>query len=281
MGVLLLTGTPMKNGKPCNLFPLLKAVRHPFGNNQKEFERHFCAGAEKNFGRGRPVWDASGSSNLKQLKRLVTSHLLHLTKAQCLAELPPLTRETRKVPVSSRCQLQYIQALKSLVRAKATGLVNSNAAKTHIFCFSLLQANVHAQAATREDDNESVLGAVQRLRVTCSHAKIGATVEVAIKVLEQEPALVLFTSFAQVAKQVHQQLTASGWEGELLTGETPAKKRQGMVDNFQVRRSFHCSPNCELSGPFILTLLYSLYFFFNRRDYHQFLFALMVLVVSD
>jgi SNF2 family DNA or RNA helicase len=136
VGVLLLTGTPMKNGKPCNLFPLLKAVRHPFGNNQKEYERHFCAGAEKNFGRGRPVWDASGSSNLKQLKRLVASHLLHLTKAQCLAELPPLTRETRKVPVSSRCQLQYIQALKSLVRAKATDFVLSTAARTYVCCFS-------------------------------------------------------------------------------------------------------------------------------------------------
>jgi SNF2 family DNA or RNA helicase len=133
VGVLLLTGTPMKNGKPCNLFPLLKAVRHPFGNNQKEFERHFCAGAEKNFGRGRPVWDASGSSNLKQLKRLVASHLLHLTKAQCLAELPPLTRETRKVPVSSRCQLQYIEALKSLVRAKVS----------HWFCHFRHSENSH------------------------------------------------------------------------------------------------------------------------------------------
>jgi hypothetical protein len=139
---------------------------------------------------------------------------------------------------------------------------------------------VHAQAATREDDNESVLGAVQRLRVTCSHAKVGATVELAIKVLEQEPALVLFTSFAQVAKQVHQQLAASGWEGELLTGETPAKKRQGMVDNFQVRRSFHCSSNYELLGPSLMLTLFSLSLF-NRRDYHRFLFALMVPVVSD
>jgi hypothetical protein len=83
-----------------------------------------------------------------------------------------------------------------------------------------------------------------------------------------------------VAKQVHQQLAASGWEGELLTGETPAKKRQGMVDNFQVRRSFHCSSNYELSGPSLMLTLFSLSLF-NRRDYHQFLFALMVPVVSD
>jgi hypothetical protein len=117
VGVLLLTGTPMKNGKCANLFPLLKAVGHPFGSHQKAFEKHFCNGMEKNFGHGRPVWDASGSSNLKQLQRLVTSHLLHMTKEQCLAELPPMKRETRQVPVSSRFQLQYIQAVKNLVRS--------------------------------------------------------------------------------------------------------------------------------------------------------------------
>ena len=115
VGVLLLTGTPMKNGKPCNLFPLLKAVRHPLGNHQKAYEKHFCAGMDRSFGRGRVAWDANGASNLPQLNRLVTSHLLHLTKEQCLASLPPLTRETRKVPVSSRCQLQYDAALKHLV----------------------------------------------------------------------------------------------------------------------------------------------------------------------
>lgn len=40
-GVLLLSGTPMKNGKPSNLFPLLKAVKHPFGDNQKKYEVRF------------------------------------------------------------------------------------------------------------------------------------------------------------------------------------------------------------------------------------------------
>jgi hypothetical protein len=113
-GVLLLTGTPMKNGKPSNLFPLLKAVRHPLGKDQMAYEKHFCAGMHKNFGRGKPVWDANGCSNLKQLKRLVSSNLLHLTKDQCLS-LPPLKRERYQVPISHRNQLQYIQAVKNLV----------------------------------------------------------------------------------------------------------------------------------------------------------------------
>lgn len=104
----------MKNGKPSNLFPLLRAVRHPLGKDQMAYEKHFCGGMLKSFGRGRPVWDAKGCANLKQLKRLVSSNLLHLTKEQCLT-LPPLTRHRYAVPISHRNQLQYIQAVKNLV----------------------------------------------------------------------------------------------------------------------------------------------------------------------
>ena len=64
---------------------------------------------------------------------------------------------------------------------------------------------------------------------------MAATVEATKQVLLKEPAVVLFASFVDVAKQVHRQLADSGWEGELLTGETPPDKRQPMVDRFQVK----------------------------------------------
>ena len=209
IGVLLLTGTPMKNGKPSNLFPLLKAVHHPFGCHQRAYETHFCQGREAYFGQGRARWTANGSSNLKQLRELVQSHLLHLTKEDCLSQLPPQTRVTQTVPVSSRRQLQHNQALQHL---------------STVFASSRQQV---------ENGNEAVLGAVQKLRIVGSLAKIDGTVQLAKKVLNDEPAVVIFTSFVAVAKAVHQQLVESGWTGELLTGDTPANKRQGMVDNFQ------------------------------------------------
>ena len=109
-------GTPMKNGKPSNLFPLLKAVGHPFGKHQRAYEACFCAGRQKQFGRGPPVWDASGASNLDQLRELVSSHLLHLTKEECLKALPKATRQHRWIPVSHRQQMQYNQSLSELVR---------------------------------------------------------------------------------------------------------------------------------------------------------------------
>ena len=107
IGVLMLTGTPIKNGKPSNLFPLLKAVRHPFGNHQRIYEIYFCAAYECNYGRGR-VWNISGSANLPQLQEFISSHVLRITKEECLKNLPPQTRSFRQVPVSSRQQLRYI-----------------------------------------------------------------------------------------------------------------------------------------------------------------------------
>jgi SNF2 family DNA or RNA helicase len=198
----------MKNGKPCNLFPLLRAVNHPFGDNLKAYETFFCDGKEKSFGRGRTVWDANGCSNLGLLKEHIASHLLHMTKEECLEKLPPQTRVFRQVPVSSRHQLQHNQALSEL-------------------------ATVYASAGTLENSGDVVLTAFSRVRQIASFAKIDATVAIAKEVLQEQPAVVIFSNFATVAKIVHQKLAEAGWIGELLTGETPPKKRQGMVDNFQ------------------------------------------------
>ena len=104
----------MKNGKPSDLFPLLKATRHPFGDDQRLFETFFCNGQQRQYG-SRLVWDASGSSNLHILNAHVTSHVFHKTKDECLKDLPNKTREYKTVPVSSTFELQHNQALLNMV----------------------------------------------------------------------------------------------------------------------------------------------------------------------
>lgn len=113
-GCLLLSGTPMKNGKPANLFPLLKAVGHPFGDNQKAYEFFFCNGQNKRYN-GREVWDNSGSSNLPVLNEHISSHILYKTKEDCLKELPEKNREIKTVPTSSKYEIQHNRALNELV----------------------------------------------------------------------------------------------------------------------------------------------------------------------
>ena len=100
-------------GKPLNLFPLLKAVRHPFGSHQKSFERFFCNGQEKYFAR-KKVWDASGSSNLDVLNKCINKHVLYLTKEECLKDLPKQTREYRNITVSPYSDLKYKNAVSTI-----------------------------------------------------------------------------------------------------------------------------------------------------------------------
>ena len=214
IGVLLLTGTPMKNGKPANLYPLLKAVRHPFGRNRHAYEKHFCEGKHVFIGRARSVWQATGASNLDQLRVLTKSHMQHLSKEDCLKELPPKTRQLEKVPVCSRQQNQQNQAMQFLQK--------------------VYKASKDKTARDRNGDSgDAVLGALQKARLIGSLAKVEATVQYAKMILHDEPAIVIFTCFQEPARQVHRKLTEAGWTGELLTGETPAKNRQIMVDNFQ------------------------------------------------
>ena len=199
----------MKNGKPSNLFPLLRAVKHPFGNHQRAYEAHFCGGRDMSngMGGGRPMWVATGAANLDQLRVLTKSHMLHMTKDDVLKELPKQTRVKKQVFVSSRSEMRHNDAMRKL---------------------SMIYEN-------RSDpfQQEAILGAVQNMRLVDSFAKVAATVEVAREVLRKEPAVVIFTSFVDVATMVHEKLNEYGWTGELLTGKTPANKRQKMVDNFQ------------------------------------------------
>ena len=227
LGVLLLTGTPLKNGKPLNLFPLLKAVRHPLANCQRSYEAHFCQGHYQSYGAGRnPVWKVTGASNLQQLRELTGSHVLYLHKDQVLADLPPQTRTIHKVPVSHKSQIQQSQALRDL--AAAFHGVRSSGSGT-----GSGRSDSGRSAGGNGGGEDAILGAIQRVRLVSALAKTDAAVQLARKVLTTEPAVVVFCSFVDACKAIHGQLAAAGWAGELLTGETPPKKRQDMVDRFQ------------------------------------------------
>lgn len=75
-GVLLATGTPMKNGRPCNIFPLLLGIRHPLAANRMSFETRYCDAKKTRFS----PWDISGASNLQELQEKIGPVLIRRTK---------------------------------------------------------------------------------------------------------------------------------------------------------------------------------------------------------
>eukprot|EP01035_Chromulina_nebulosa_P008580 gene8580-11631_t len=90
VGVVLSTGTPMKNGRPANLLPLLVAIRHPIATNRMEYEQRYCNAKKTRF----CPWDTSGASNLQELKQTIGPFILRKIKEECL-DLPPLMRSVQ------------------------------------------------------------------------------------------------------------------------------------------------------------------------------------------
>jgi SNF2 family DNA or RNA helicase len=76
LGLVLSTGTPMKNGRPSNILPLLIGIRHPVAQNKIEFEKKYCNAKKTKF----CAWDVSGASNLEDLRSSIGPYLMRKTK---------------------------------------------------------------------------------------------------------------------------------------------------------------------------------------------------------
>lgn len=201
-----LTGTPIKNGRPINLFCLLLAINHPLAADRKSYERKYCNGNYKQIGRkGRSVWDVSGASHLEELEHNTKDAILQRTKAECLPELPAKTRLFKEAELSAETEREY--------KEKIAGLVADyrNRAKLGLV-----------------DPDSEALATINILRAAGSIAKSEYAIELAEELIDSGEQVVIFTEFLESAKVI-----AARLDGLLLTGETKPEDRQAMCDRFQ------------------------------------------------
>lgn len=200
----LLTGTPVKNGRPINLYPLLQAVQHPLAADKWKYQKYFCNAHHKFFGK-KTVWDTTGAAHLDELAKKTEDVILRRTKQECLTELPAKTRLYKAVELESKEATTYQKQLKELVE------------------------NYRARAKEgKVDADAEALVTLNYLRKVGSEFKVNAAIALAEELLEQGEQVVIFTEFLESAKAIH-----SALGGELLTGETPPQERQALVDRFQ------------------------------------------------
>lgn len=191
-----LTGTPIKNGRPVNLFPLLKGCAHPLAENKTAYEKRYCAARETRWTR----WDVSGAAHLDELHQRTKDVMFRKTKAQCL-DLPALTRVKREAEVTADAAAAYDAAKAAIV------------------------AEIQSRPFLKGSEALELLTA---LRVAGSKAKTDTAIELAEEVIEQGGQVIVSTQFQETAQAIAQYLGC-----EALTGATPGDQRQGMVDRFQ------------------------------------------------
>lgn len=199
----LLSGTPMKNGRPAQLFPLLAAIGHPLARDQRAFEERYCQGHWSESG-GVRRWQAAGATNLPELQALLRPLLLHRRKADCL-DLPPKHRHLVPLelsPTQGRGFQHRLQLVVDDYRRRAT-----------------------AGQVRRDAEALAVLTA---LRQIAAEYKLPAAATLIAGLLSRGEPVVVFSSFVAAAELLQSRLG-----GALLTGRLRPPQRQALVDAFQ------------------------------------------------
>lgn len=209
-----LTGTPLKNGRPANMWPLLMAVRAEIAQDKSAYEKRYCAAGPTRFSR----WDTTGASHLDELHTKCQPVMLRRLKKECL-DLPEKIRTLRKIEMSTAAQKIYDRA------------------------FADMRTEYKRRIAEGEImDNAEAIVLLTHLRRAGSIAKVESAIELAEDILDNGNSVVLFAEFVESAQAIAAGLKSYGVE--LLTGDVTGKdadsdlsKRQAMVDRFQAGKS--------------------------------------------
>ncbi len=205
LNALMLSGTPMRGGRPENIFPLLKAIRHPIAKDKR-------------------VYDDYWAVNVKLLMKHIAPAYLCRTKDQVLKDLPPKIVTIRNVTPSPAALKLYNEAY------------NEARARYEIERDARVEAQCEASGfdykpGMKEGAEALVLLGI--LRKAASIGKVEGAIEIADEVLEQGRKIIIFTEFTNSANALAAHYRKRGIETELLTGAVKPDERPRMVERFQ------------------------------------------------
>lgn len=219
--VWILTGTPMFNGQPRNLFTLLKAIKHPLGRLKSAYEKHFCDGQMRQIrvrGESRWVWDNTGASHTDELRAALAPYIIRRMKSDCL-DLPPKTRVRRVV--------DPLPASLKVYNAKRRECMDE---------FKARVAAGEVEAWVDEEGGEHAMGEafakLNALRQAASMAKVGTVMDMGDEIMEAGQNVVVFSAYRESAYEL-----AEEWGVAAFTGEVPKAHREEMIRGFQAATS--------------------------------------------
>jgi len=196
-----LTGTPLTN-RPRDLFPLLQVIRHPMARSFLSFAKRYCAAVRNEYG-----WVTDGASNLGELRTELHGVMLRRMKDDVL-DLPPKVRTWLDVDVAD-----------GTGRREARRVIEI-----------LISARHGPQAAGTRDARGHLLAELTVARRKIAIAKVNHTIDLVEGAVTQGEKVLVFTCFGEPAERIAAHF---GDAALMLTGETPMRERQPMIDAFQ------------------------------------------------
>lgn len=216
--VFMLTGTPLKNSLPINLWPLLVAARHPLATDRPAYERLYCEGHYRSIGRKRSVYDTSGASNLDELHERTKDVILYRKKSECV-DLPDKLRVPRLAEVSNAGELAYRKTIERLRQEHLERMADKYEALRVGLDDLLGEGTDESDLGEFESEYAFALVELGIYRHAASLAKVESAVEIAQEAIEQGQGVLLFTAFRDTAERL-----ATRLEADCLTGEVTGRE---------------------------------------------------------
>lgn len=206
---LALTGTPIENHLG-ELWSLFRAISPGFLGSWERFKGAFAD----------PIERLGDKTRQATLAKLIRPFVLRRHKSEVLAELPAKT-EVQRIAEHSPAERRFYEA----IRAKALIDVTAN--------------------PTGEDQRFKILAALTRLRQAACHpglidggwkkssAKLDLLLELLDEIRDEGHRTLVFSQFVQHLALIREVLDDRKITYQYLDGQTPAGKRQQIVDAFQ------------------------------------------------
>lgn len=196
-GCIILTGTPMKNGRAKELFPLLRCLRHPLAKRRKFYEDRYCV---------------DGGSNLGELHMRITktdpkdklSKKVIIRRTKDILNLPPKTRLMVPVKMSESSRYLYNET------------------------FEKLQKEYRQKVKSGKITEADALVLMLHLRLAGSLGKLEHCIKIARDMLNRGEQIVIFTEFRETANSL-----ASALQAGLISGDVSNKQIKKNKEMFQ------------------------------------------------
>jgi SWI/SNF-related matrix-associated actin-dependent regulator of chromatin subfamily A-like protein 1 len=197
--VLLLSGTPMLN-RPVELFTGLHIMDPETWNDWYAYTARYCDGHKNNYG-----WDASGATNIEELKERISCYFLRRKKSQVLQQLPP------KILIDTPVELD----------------------KENAEIYKHIDSSVRDKFDNNKDmcdGSVNTLSLLNQLRQIASSGKIYAAKEIIDSVISNGQKIVVFSAYNYPLEHLHEHYAK---ESVMITGKVNEDDRKIAVDRFQ------------------------------------------------
>lgn len=225
--VVALSGTPMPNGRPIELYPILSA-HAPFTIgylNKHAYAEKYCAAFEGEWG-----WDYSGSSNLPELHEKLKNYMLVQKLDECV-DLPEKMPYQFIFMDDDRPKKEQASEMKLLATVKLGDIIKHEAMRDEKFGDKVEYRKESALEAGRELLAGEFLAELRRAN---GMRKVPGAVSIIKEMIEDGP-LIVFAWHQDVIDALADKLYKL--EPFVITGKTPHATRHKYVGEFQTSQT--------------------------------------------